>query len=113
MIARSMPARLLCWSVTPAASCILFSPPQRFPPQARTLRGSRGAACGSFAACCCFCCFCNEPEINTIGPAETDDVRLVTAGERRLGRASDHVIFFADGAVAPIILFDDPGEFCR
>src|ERR1700688_209477 len=45
-------------------------------------------------------------EVNTVGPAEADDVALVTCGDFYVGGAADDVVLFADGAVMHKVLAD-------
>src|SRR5438552_1590422 len=45
-------------------------------------------------------------EVNTVGPAEANDIALVTCGNFYVGGATDDVVLFADGAVMHEVLAD-------
>ena len=45
-------------------------------------------------------------QVDTVRPSEADDVAFVSGGDRDVGRATDYIVFFADGRVGQKILQD-------
>src|SRR5437899_12534876 len=45
-------------------------------------------------------------EVDTVGPAEADDIALVTCGNFYVGGATDDVLLFGGGAVSHEVLAD-------